>query len=254
MMQGRFPIVVEAEVIDERADRNSNGTVECDETVDAVLDANEAFNARLDNQRHHARIERTLKQTRNATRLIAMLVAAIVAILLSGCSSEQAWATVERDRHRIMNELSKVIPAEHHENMQTIVFARPRQQPETIARGLVQATARVDQERIALAAAESRIRAEFRSTTNPSGAGELPADIAAWQTKVKRARRILLVAELAPSASEWGPVIDQLISEELAGTPSKIVPRTLPASETLRLERARTVFATFLRTFEEMEP
>lgn len=253
-MSRQFPIIVEAEVIDDSATRAGIGSFETDETVEAVLEANEAFNVRLDNQRHNARIERTLKQTRNAARLIALLVAAIVAILLSGCSSEQTWATVERDRHRIMNELSKVVPAEHHENMQTIVFARPRQQPETIARGLVQAMARVDQERIALAAAESRIRAEFRSTTNPGGAGEMPQEISAWQTKVKRARRVLLVAELAPSANEWGPVIDQLISEELSGTPSKIVPRTLPASETLRLERARTVFATFLRTFEEMEP
>jgi hypothetical protein len=54
--------------------------------------------------------------------------------------------------------------------------------------------------------------------------------------------------------NEWGPVLDQLIHEELAGTPSKIVPRTLPASESLRLERARTAFTNFLRTFEEVQP
>jgi hypothetical protein len=245
LMYDRFPIVVEAEVIDESA---------CENVVEATLDANEAFNLRRDAQRHHSAVERTLRQIRNAARLIALLVMAIVAILLCGCSDEKTWATVERDRHRIVNELTKSIPAEHHDNIQTIVFARPRQEPETASRGFVQASARVDQERIALAAAEAKIRAELRSVTNPAGTGELPPEFRAWQAKLLRARRMLLIAELAPSMNEWGPVLDQLINEELAGTPSKIVPRTLPASESLRLERARKAFANFLRTFEEVQP
>lgn len=195
-----------------------------------------------------------MRQTRNALRLVALLVAAIVAILLSGCSDEKTWAAVERDRHRIVNEMTKVVPAEHHDKIQTIVFARPRQQPETVSRGLVQASARVDQERIAFAAAEAKFRAELRSVTNPAGTGELPSEFCVWQAKLQRARRMLLIAELAPSMNEWGPVLDQLIHEELAGTPSKIVPRTLPASESLRLERARAAFTTFLRAFEEVQP
>lgn len=245
-MYDRNPILIEAEVID--------GPTVGDQLVEATLDANEAFNARLDAERHIAKIERTLRQTRNATRLIALLVAALLAVMLAGCSDERTWANVERDRHRIMNELKKIIPAEHHDGMQTIVFARPRQQPETVSRGFVQATARIDQERIALAAAEAKVRAQYRSATNPAGAGDLPQDIRDWQSKVKRARRILLVAELAPSVNEWGPVVDQLISEELNNTPSKIVPRTLPASESLRLERARAAFVAFLGAFEEVAP
>lgn len=239
------PVVVEAQIVDDPV---------YESVVEATLDANDAFNERLDTGWHQAAVERTLRQTRNAARLIALLVAAIVAIMLSGCSDERTWATVERDRHRIMNELAKVVPGDHHDNIQTIVFARPRQQPETVSRGFVQATARIDQERIALASAEAKVRAHYRSTTNPAGLGELPQDILAWQAQVKRARRMLLVAELAPSMNEWGPVVDQLISEELAGTPSKIIPRTLPASESLRLERARAAFVNFLRTFEEVAP
>jgi len=242
-------IVVEGEIVDEGAVFDARGN-------DAAIGANEAFRARLDARSREAEVLRVLRQTRNAARLIALLVAFLVVVLLSGCSDERAWAIGRREQQRIDHELTAagIVPADQLDAMRTIVHGRPRPQAETPSNGLVEAAARVDQERIALFAAESKYREALRSVTNPAGAGQLPPELAEWQRKVKRARRILLVAELAPSMPEWGPVTDQIVSEELANTPSNIVPRPLPPSESLRLERARKAFNEFLRAFEEVQP
>lgn len=226
------------------------------DVIETTVRANEAFNSRLDAKARDAETLRVLRQTRNAARLMVVLVVFLIVALLSGCSDERTWATAEKLRQQIDQELTaaRIVPPEQLDAMRTIVYGRPRSPSETPSRGIAEATARIDQERIALAAAEAKFRSSVRTVTNPAAAATLPPELVAWQAKVRRARRILLVAELAPSMPDVGPVLDQLVSEELAHTPSKVVPRTLPPSESLRLERARKAFGDFLRAFEEVQP
>lgn len=184
------------------------------------------------------------------------LTGLLTAIICIGCKDEQKWSTVEVERRRIAADLvaSGTVSADKKDEMFIIVFDRPRTKTDTQATGYQNAVTRVKRERIALAAAESKLFSNRRSISNPSGQGEIPDEIVQWRASVRRAQRLLLVAEAVQSSDDWLSVFDVLIGEQLQNTPSKIPQRTLREPESLRLARARDYFAKWLVDFEEVLP
>lgn len=177
------------------------------------------------------------------------LIALFPLLLLTGC--DKGFALVEAERRRIAGELKATLGADK-DKIDLIVFDRPRTRVDHAEGGIQEARLRVERERIALLAAEDGLRI---GKTAPAHGTALKA----WRDRVAEAQQLVLIAEAAHVADDWLPTIPWLLDELLhregiPGDRPSPQTRTLPPTESLRLDHAKAWFAAWQKRRKEATP